>query len=117
MAVDRTSQAIAALHPAFAELVLQVVNEARAAGIPLVIAPENATRTAAAHRANLAAGRSWTKNSRHLTGRAVDVDLYGWPPDAVPVEYWQWIGELAEAYGLVWGGRWKVRDWRHIELP
>jgi peptidoglycan L-alanyl-D-glutamate endopeptidase CwlK len=48
--------------------------------------------------------------------------------DLCPVVHgiWQWeaaekfreLGELAEAHGLVWGGRWaSLRDMGHIQLP
>jgi hypothetical protein len=99
-------------------------------------------RTEAEHLANLKAGTSATKFSRHLPRRlrryspvgdpnreksdAMDVcpyDLYAlhgpdklrWEPtDAA----WKVIGEEAEKLGLVWGGRWQQpHDPGHVELP
>jgi hypothetical protein len=53
----------------------------------------------------------------HGTGRAMDccwlVD--GQPSWNVPNEWWQTYGRAAEAHGLVWGGRWKMRDLPHVQ--
>jgi peptidoglycan L-alanyl-D-glutamate endopeptidase CwlK len=70
----------------------------------------------------VAAGASWTMNSRHLTGHAVDIAPYiagsirwDWPP----------FYKLAEALGnasrelgipIEWGGDWRVKDGPHFEL-
>lgn len=57
-------------------------------------------------------------NHNYTPARAVDVAVvvYGkvsWSPaDYAP------LGELANRYGLVWGGSWKtLRDYPHLELP
>lgn len=68
------------------------------------------------------AGASWTMNSRHLTGHAVDLAPFiggairwDWPP----------FHELARAMDsasrelgipIIWGGDWKVKDGPHFEL-
>jgi peptidoglycan L-alanyl-D-glutamate endopeptidase CwlK len=66
-----------------------------------------------------AAGKSWTLNSRHLTGHAVDVvdpdgkyDI----PDMNHIA--KAFKEAAEAEGVPidWGGDWKSRDTPHFEL-
>ena len=56
-----------------------------------------------------------TLQSRHLTGRAFDVDFVGVHPDQVHPAWWQFIGRVGEALGLRWGGRWALRDFRHFE--
>jgi peptidoglycan L-alanyl-D-glutamate endopeptidase CwlK len=56
-----------------------------------------------------------TLQSRHLTGRAFDVDFVGVHPDQVDPQWWQFIGRVGEALGLRWGGRWAMRDFRHFE--
>lgn len=99
-------------------------------------------RTEAEHAANLAAGTSTTKLSRHLLRKlrrtcspddpdreksdAMDVcpyetyllhgpDKLRWDPSDPA---WKVIGEIAEGLGLVWGGRWKSpHDPGHVELP
>ena len=50
-----------------------------------------------------------TMNSRHLLGEALDLaplDARGRPWWAAPAELWTKIGEMGEAVGLEWGGRW-----------
>jgi hypothetical protein len=53
----------------------------------------------------------------HGTGRAMDccwlVD--GKPSWNAPEEWWETYGRAAEAHGLVWGGRWKMRDLPHVQ--
>ena len=52
-------------------------------------------------------------------GLAIDVcpkeliNTPGWVPDS-PV--WETVGEIGEALGLRWGGRWKQRDMVHFEM-
>lgn len=59
-----------------------------------------------------------TLRSNHMSGRAVDFvpvknDKLWWnAPDAV----WEVMGEIGEAHGLKWGGRWKdLKDSPHFE--
>lgn len=89
--------------------------------IPVVII--NTLRTPEEQAANLAKGVSWTSNSKHLTGDAIDVcpyaqyDAHGtnkldWDA-ADPI--WQKVGAIGEALGLRWGGRWTVKDMGHFE--
>ena len=70
----------------------------------------------------VAAGASWTMNSRHLTGHAVDIAPFiggavrwDWPPFRVLA---QAMKQAAAELGvlIVWGGDWKVRDGPHFEL-
>lgn len=85
----------------------------------------NTLRTAEEQAANLAAGVSWTKHSKHLTGDAIDIapfeqyalhgaDKIRWDANDPA---WQRIGELGEHIGLTWGGRWRQRDLGHFEYP
>ncbi len=91
------------------------------AKIPVLIV--DTLRTPAEHQANLAAGVSWTKHSKHLDGLAIDIvpysvfELHGmhklqWS-STDPV--WQEIGLIGEKLGLRWGGRWAVKDMGHFE--
>lgn len=72
---------------------------------------------------------TWTLQSRHMTGRAVDFVLdvdspyWGDSPPSSPWDYsaktrsvWDVLGVFAEREGLVWGGRWKTPDFPHVEL-
>jgi hypothetical protein len=70
-----------------------------------------------------------TRSSRHnrTPSEAVDLAVAIDPDgDAGPMKPridWQTasryeaMGELAERLGLVWGGRWRMRDLCHVELP
>lgn len=85
-------------------------------------------RTPEEQAQNIARGVSWTTNSKHLpqpSGGAEAIDLAPYEvyqlagPDKLqwsandPV--WLKMGLIGESLGLVWGGRWKVRDLGHFE--
>lgn len=60
-----------------------------------------------------------TLRSNHMSGKAVDFvpvrngNLWWNAPDVV----WQTMGEIGEAHGLTWGGRWKeLADTPHFEV-
>jgi len=57
-----------------------------------------------------------TLASRHLGGRAFDIDFIGRHPDDVPIPWWEFAGYVGEQLGLRWGGRWALRDYRHFEV-
>ena len=80
-------------------------------------------RSVERQKACLAAGKSWTLHSRHLTGHAVDVDAF------VNGEVsWEWplfekiaaaMKQAADELGIpiVWGGDWQsLKDGCHFEL-
>lgn len=62
---------------------------------------------------------TWTMNSRHLSGRALDIAprtedykiLWG-----APFEEWEKIGVIGESHGFEWGGRWEELDLPHFEM-
>lgn len=111
------------LSPAFKPKAFELLARLVEHGIPCMVI--DTLRTAEEQAANVAKGVSWTKNSRHLTGDAIDIcpyalyDLHGpdklqWDPgDAV----WTKIGAIGEAIGLEWGGRWTQKDLGHFQLP
>ncbi len=59
---------------------------------------------------------TWTRTSKHTEGRAFDITVRDLSPDQVPRSVWYAIGEIGEALGLKWGGRWRQRDMPHFEL-
>ena len=70
-------------------------------------------RTKARQRRLLAKGRSWTMDSRHLTGHAVD--LVAWVNGKLDFDTWEHYYAIADAVKqaakeqdllLVWGGCW-----------
>lgn len=89
-----------------------------------VVRVSEGLRSAQRQRALYAQGRTApgpivtnTRVSRHQSGRAFDIDFVGLHPDSVPQAWWAFAGRLGEALGLRWGGRWRMRDYRHFEFP
>lgn len=111
------------LDPRFRPLAIELLARCVESGIMVMIV--DTLRTPAEHAANLAAGTSWTTRSKHLDGLAIDIapydqyNLYG--PDklkwsaADPI--WERIGAIGKSLGLRWGGKWKIPDLGHFELP
>lgn len=70
----------------------------------------------------VAAGASWTMDSRHLTGHAIDVAAWvggriswDWPPyEKIAAAFLAAAGESGVA--IDWGGHWRQRDGGHFEL-
>ncbi|WP_347253022.1 M15 family metallopeptidase [Leminorella grimontii] len=72
----------------------------------------------------VAAGKSQTSNSRHLTGHAVDVFAY---PTSAGSWEWKYYVQIANAFKaaanelrivIEWGGDWKsLKDGPHYQLP
>lgn len=116
------SRSLKDLSPRFRPLAVELLARLMEEDIPVKVV--DTLRTPAEHAANLAKGVSWTKHSKHLDGDAIDVcpysvwDAHGpeklnWD-SADPI--WTRIGVIGEALGLVWGGRWRVRDLGHFEF-
>ncbi len=101
------------------ELVMVVIE----AGNHMDFQVQQGLRTLAQQREYVAAGKSQTMNSRHLTGDAVDLTvLHG----GVPVWDWSLYEQLAgivksiarkQGVAITWGGDWKtLKDGPHFEL-
>lgn len=114
---DATLQILGGLEDQTATAAYWLVWAARTAGYPVVVT--SGRRSSAEQAALVAAGRSRTLQSKHVTGRAFDIDWHGWDRDTVPSWFWQLIGPWAEMnLGLVWGGRWlSPYDPGHFEAP
>ena len=109
------------LDPKFKLVAMEFLARLTEAGIVVLIV--DTLRTPEEQAENIRKGVSWTKNSKHLVGKAIDVcpyetwSLHG--PDKLrwdekdPV--WQKIGAIGEKLGLTWGGRWKQKDMGHFE--
>lgn len=112
---DPTLTHIGRLQPSVGYAGWQLINALRTFGIPAYIS--SSTRTPAEQAALVRAGRSRTQNSKHLTGRAFDIDILGWSRDDLPRWWWLAVGELGESLGLNWGGRWTTfYDAGHFEI-
>lgn len=109
------------LSPRFRPLACELLARCVEAGIHVMII--DTLRTPQEQEENIVKGVSWTRNSKHLTGDAIDIcpfevwqvhgaDKLLWDADD-PV--WQEIGRIGERLGLVWGGRWRQKDMGHFE--
>lgn len=70
------------------------------------------------------AGKSWTLNSKHLHGQAMDLAVIQFGRAVWDIqtyrELWEWqVRPAAAELGvkLIWGGDWKQVDGVHFELP
>jgi peptidoglycan LD-endopeptidase CwlK len=107
------------LDPSFRPLAEKLLQLAADAGIPVRVIGTG--RTPQEQENFIKLGTSWTRNSRHLTGHAIDIapeELLGeklWAPKS---PLWWRLGEIGESLGLIWGGRWKKTvDKCHFEMP
>lgn len=110
------------LSQAFRPIAIELLARLTEAGICVMVI--DTLRTTEEQAENIRKGVSWTLNSKHLTGNAIDIcpyqiwDLYG--PDKLQWDsadlVWARIGEIGERLGLRWGGRWKQKDMGHFEL-
>lgn len=112
---ERSRKNLAGVHP---DLVRVVELAAERCPVPMVVT--EGLRSQARQAELKAAGKSWTLNSRHLTGHAVDIvdaDDFGYDiPDLDKIA--AAMREAAAECGvpIVWGGDWKSRDTPHFEL-
>lgn len=112
---DPTLEILTGLTPATARVAVEFVSGVRRAGFPLVLT--SGRRGLAEQRRLVAAHRSRTLRSKHLSGEAFDVDVLGVARDAVPQWFWDALGPYGERFGLTWGGRWRaIYDPGHFEL-
>lgn len=60
---------------------------------------------------------TWTLKSKHMEGKAFDVAVKadGKLTYNISGKMWEMIGSIGESVGLVWGGRWKEKDYPHFE--
>lgn len=115
---DPTPAQLATLSPRMAEIAAEIINACRDVGIPLIIVAKGARRSPEEQSKLLRAGLSATRNSAHLTGDAVDFDIYGLARGDIPQVFWDAFGPFVESFGLTWGGRWRhPYDPGHVELP
>lgn len=106
----------------FRLVAMELIARCAEQGIPVMIV--DTLRTQLEQEENLKKGVSWTLNSKHLTGNAIDLapydvyQLHG--PDKLKWDsndpVWQKIGTIGKSLGLIWGGDWKQKDMGHFEI-
>ena len=102
------------LLPSFAAKARLVLDDMRARGYDPC--PFDTLRTPA-EAAKFYARGVGSKSSMHLYGVACDAicNRHGWDCAAHGCKFFQALGEVVEARGLVWGGRWKRHDLPHFQ--
>lgn len=131
MAIKLSATSLANLKGVHPDLVKVVLKAASMTPEDLPWEVTEGLRSVAQQKENIKKGVSWTMNSRHLTGHAVDIrprvdmngdgkittsELYAWPLyyKLAPI-----LKAAAKAVGvrIVWGGDWKKnKDGPHFEL-
>lgn len=48
--------------------------------------------------------------SKHQSGHALDIGI-----EAYPADHWAVIARFFTQRGFIWGGNWKIKDFRHFE--
>ena len=79
-------------------------------------------RTEAEQKAHVDAGRSWTMNSRHLTGHAIDYAVWHQGRIRWETEYYSPVVDAFKkaafklGVSITCGADWRSRDMGHVEL-
>jgi peptidoglycan L-alanyl-D-glutamate endopeptidase CwlK len=119
----RSEKNLATVQPKLAQIGRELLRRLAAEGLTFKVI--QGRRTQAEQDALYAKGRTapgpkvtWTRNSRHLTGRAIDLALFQGKNVVWESKHYTRAGELGEELGLVWGGRWRggKTDKPHFEL-
>lgn len=112
---ERSMKALVGVHP---DLVRVVELAAERCEVPIVVT--EGLRNLDRQKELKAAGKSWTLDSRHLTGHAVDLvdaDNYAYDiPDLDKIAAAMRTASDDLKVPIVWGGDWKSRDTPHFEL-
>lgn len=96
---DPSPGIVESLEPLTRARAIYLLNAFRAAGVPLIA---TSGRRGYFEQAYLVAtGKSRTLTSKHLAGKAFDVDIAGWSRDAVPPAFWTILKSYSAQLGLV----------------
>ena len=119
----RSEKNLATVQPRLEQIGRELLRRLAAEGLTFKVI--QGRRTQAEQDALYAKGRTapgpkvtWTRNSRHLTGRAIDLALFQGKNVVWESKHYTRAGEIGEELGLVWGGRWRggKTDKPHFEL-
>lgn len=59
---------------------------------------------------------TWTRNSRHTSGRAWDIARNVKGGEYSDIGFFKACGEIAKRFNIIWGGDWDVPDIVHFEI-
>ena len=123
IADPRSEKNLATVQSQLQKLGRELLRRLAAEGLTFKVTSGN--RTQAEQDALYAQGRTkpgkvvtWTRRSRHIGGRAIDLTLFSGKNPVWESKHYDRAGVIGEELGLVWGGRWKrTPDRPHFELP
>lgn len=114
---DRSLNNLKGIHPDLRRVIDRALQDS-----PLDFIVIEGLRTEDRQRELVDSGASWTMDSRHLTGHAVDLLPIGSNGAEFAWPLYDKLGPAVEAAAeaeevpITWGGRWKKRDGPHFEL-
>jgi peptidoglycan L-alanyl-D-glutamate endopeptidase CwlK len=118
----RSERNLATVQPQLADLGRELLRRLAAQGLTFKVT--SGSRTQAEQDALYAQGRTkpgpvvtWTRKSRHIGGRAIDLTLFSGKNPVWESKHYQTAGKVGKELGLVWDGDWKrTKDLPHFEL-
>lgn len=115
---NKSKERLSGVHPDLVKVIEEAIKES-----PLDFSITEGLRTKERQQELFSAGKSQTMNSRHLTGKAVDIAVIKDGTVTWDFKYYQLVADhikgVATKLGipLVWGGDWvSFRDGPHFEL-
>lgn len=115
---QRSKDRLKGVHPDLVKVIEEAIKES-----PLDFSISEGLRTKERQKALFDAGKSQTMNSRHLTGKAVDIAVIKDGEVTWDFKYYQLVADHIKKVAkelkidIVWGGDWQsFKDGPHIEL-
>jgi peptidoglycan L-alanyl-D-glutamate endopeptidase CwlK len=115
---QRSKDRLTGVHPDLVKVIEEAIKES-----PLDFSITEGLRTKERQKALFDAGKSQTMNSRHITGKAVDIAVIKDGEVTWDFKHYQTVADHIEKIAkdmkidLVWGGDWQsFRDGPHYEL-
>jgi len=115
---QRSKERLSGVHPDLVKVIEEAIKES-----PLDFSISEGLRTKERQKELFDAGKSQTMNSRHITGKAVDIAVLVDGKVTWDFKYYQTVAEHIKKIAkdmkidIVWGGDWQsFKDGPHLEL-